>query len=268
MTKQNKQPRIPIILGPTASGKTGVSLRMSEKWNNDPKFREAFPAGIEIISADSRAIYKGFDIGTAKPTADEQNIVRHWGLDIVEANQSFTVADFKSYALSAVDDIFSRGGLPLIVGGTGLYIDAIVFDYRFAGPRAETTDRESDLDRKVERFLLLGIETPRDVLRERIKDRAENGIFTPGVFDEARRLAEQYGWNNEAMTGNIYPILKSYFDGELSLEKAKEVFFFDDWHLARRQMTWWRRNKFITWLSLEGVEKELDNYLASLIVQA
>ncbi|MCL2085435.1 tRNA (adenosine(37)-N6)-dimethylallyltransferase MiaA [Candidatus Saccharibacteria bacterium] len=264
MTKDNQHPRIPIVLGPTASGKTGVSLSLAQKWNDDTAFRKVFPSGIEIISADSRAIYKGFDIGTAKPTPDEQNIVRHWGLDIVEANQSFSVADFKSYTLSAIDDIFARGGLPVIVGGTGLYIDAIVFDYTFRGRFADETDRRTNLDKKFDRFLLIGIDTPRDILRERIKNRAESNIFTPGVFEEARRLSEEYGWDNEAMKGNIYPILRQYFAGEISLDKAKELFFFDDWHLARRQITWWKRNNFIKWLSLSQAEQELNKYFNEL----
>lgn len=253
--------KIPIILGPTASGKTSLSLRLADKFNKRSDFRKVFPAGIEIISADSRAIYKGFDIGTAKPTPDQQKIVRHWGLDIIEANQRYSVAEFKTYALAVMEDILSRGGLPMIVGGTGLYIDAIVFDYNFRGRFAPDEDRYNNLEGKNERFLMIGITTDREVLRQRIKDRAEQDIFTDQMLEEARVLSEKYDWDSEAMKANIYPIIKRYFAGELSLEKAKEAFFFDDWHLAKRQITWFKRNNLIKWLSLEKAEQELYNYL-------
>jgi tRNA dimethylallyltransferase len=251
---------IPILLGPTASGKTGVSLRIAKKFNADADFRRAFPSGIEIISVDSRAIYEGFDIGTAKPSSDDMNIVRHWGIDIKDATETNSVAEFKSYVLSAVKDIFSRGGLPLIVGGTGLYIDALIYDYDFRGRFAPDTDRY----KKVEHFLLLGIQTDREVLRKRIRSRAENEIFTSEMLEEAKKLSEKYGWLSEAMKANIYPILHKYFNGEITLDRAKELFFYDDWHLARRQITWFKRNKDIIWLSLEDAETYLTKYIKSL----
>ena len=108
-----------IILGPTGSGKTGVSIELAKKLNG------------EIISADSRAIYKGMDIGTAKPSKEEQDGIPHYGLDLVEPGERFTVADWKAYAEEKIKDIKSRGKLPIIVGGTGLYIDALIYDYHF-----------------------------------------------------------------------------------------------------------------------------------------
>ena len=108
-----------IILGPTGSGKTGVSIKLAKRLNG------------EIISADSRAIYKGMDIGTAKPSREEQDGVPHYGLDLVEPGERFTVADWKAYAEEKIAEIKSRGKLPIIVGGTGLYIDALIYDYHF-----------------------------------------------------------------------------------------------------------------------------------------
>ena len=97
-----------IILGPTGSGKTNVSIELAKALDG------------EIISADSRAIYKGMDIGTAKPTKEEQQGIPHYGLDLVSPNERFTVADWKAYAIDKIKDIKSRGKVPIIVGGTGL----------------------------------------------------------------------------------------------------------------------------------------------------
>ena len=108
-----------VIVGPTASGKSALAMRIAEEF------------GGEIICADSRTVYRGMDIGTAKPTKEEQAKVKHWGLDLVQLNQRFTVADFKKYAEDAIEDIQNRGKLPILVGGTGLYIDAVLFNFSF-----------------------------------------------------------------------------------------------------------------------------------------
>ena len=108
-----------VIVGPTGSGKTGVSIEIAKKING------------EIISADSRAIYKGMDIGTAKPTLAERDGVPHFGFDLVEPGERFTAADFKVYAEEKIAEIRKRGHVPIIAGGTGLYVDALVYDYKF-----------------------------------------------------------------------------------------------------------------------------------------
>ena len=111
-----------IILGPTGSGKTGISIKIAKTIDG------------EIISADSRAIYKGMDIGTAKPTVEEMDGVPHYGIDLVEPDERFTVADWKQYTETKIADIKARGKVPIITGGTGLYIDALIYDYHFKGP--------------------------------------------------------------------------------------------------------------------------------------
>ena len=108
-----------VILGPTGSGKTGVSIDIARAING------------EIISADSQAIYQGMDIGTAKPTKEEQQGIPHWGIDLVEPGERFTVADWKEYAEQKIKEIRARGHVPIITGGTGLYIDALIYDYQF-----------------------------------------------------------------------------------------------------------------------------------------
>ena len=116
-----KQPLI-VLTGPTASGKTALSIGLAKA------------IGGEIISADSRAIYKGMDIGTAKPTIEEMNGVPHYGIDLVEPGERFTVADWTQYTETKIADIKTRGKVPIITGGTGLYIDALIYDYHFTGP--------------------------------------------------------------------------------------------------------------------------------------
>ena len=108
-----------VIVGPTASGKTSLAIEVAKKYNG------------EIICADSRTIYKGMDIGTAKPSKAEQQEIAHHLLDIIEPGEVFSAADFKKACVESVKDIRERGKLPIVVGGSGLYIDAYLFDYQF-----------------------------------------------------------------------------------------------------------------------------------------
>jgi tRNA dimethylallyltransferase len=229
------------IVGPTASGKTALAVDLAQKYNG------------EIISADSRAIYKYMDIGTAKPTLEEQAAVPHHGLDLVEPNERFTVYDFQAYALEKITDIESRCKQPFVVGGTGLYIDSLVYDYQFNKNHNDRSDTSG-------RYVVVGITTDRETLRERIWQRADQ-MFKADIVKETTMLADAYGWSGEAMKSNIYPIIQEMIDGKLTLEEAKQKIFFDDWHLARRQMTWFRRNKDIHWLSLDEARAYIDGLL-------
>ena len=281
-----------VITGPTASGKTSLAIELADRY------------GGEIICADSRTVYKGMDIGTAKPTAEEQARVPHWGLDLVEPNERFTAADFKRYASAKMEEIRERGKVPFLVGGTGLYIDGVIFDYQF-GPKADEEVR-AELERmsidelreycrnhnislpenswnkryvvraieqksinekrKVEPIsssIIVGIATDRDALRTRIAHRAEQ-IFDDTVVEEAIKLGKKYGWDSEAMTGNIYPLIHSYLLGEATLKEIKDKFTTLDWRLAKRQMTWLKRNPYIEWLSVSDAEHYLSDILASV----
>lgn len=206
---------------------------------------------MEIISADSRAIYKEMDIGTAKPTLTEQGLVKHWGIDLVEPGERFTVADWKNYAEQKINEIKKRGNLPIVAGGTGLYIDALIYDYHFSEQNKYT---QSDRQEICTNYLLIGIETPPEVLRERITKRA-NTFFTQELYEETKELVAKYDWNTQAMKSNIYQFAWSYLEGKISLERAKELFIYDDWHLAKRQLTWFRRNKNIAWLPLDKIRE-------------
>jgi len=120
------------IVGPTATGKTGLAIALAQVFDG------------EVVCADSRTIYRGMDIGTAKPTADEQAQVPHHLLDIVDPGERLSAGEFKQLAETQINEISSRGKLPLLVGGSGLYVDAVIFDYEF--PAAGNPDRRQKLE--------------------------------------------------------------------------------------------------------------------------
>lgn len=242
-----------VIVGPTASGKTGLSIEVA---------LELSARGIcecEIISADSRAIYKGMDIGTAKPTTEEMRGVPHWGIDLAEPNDRFTVVDFCKYAREKIAEIRGRGHFPIIAGGTGLYVDALVYDYQF---NDVVKNNYSDRQEMSSDFVVFGIDWPREKLRERIMERA-NKFFVQPIEEETARMAELYGWESQAMKSNIYPICWDMMRGKTTREEAIELFALDDWHLAKRQLTWFKRNKDILWLPLEGAKERIINFYLS-----
>ena len=288
-TNLNTTPLV-VIAGPTASGKTALAIRLAERYDG------------EIICADSRTIYKGMDIGTAKPSAEEQARVPHWGLDIVEPGERFTVADFKAYAERKIQEIRERGRVPFLVGGTGLYIDAVIFDFQLAPVSDETLRTQLNLmdvkelqdyciknnislpeNKQNKRYLVraierknisimrrnvpldntyvVGITTNRETLRTRIALRSEQ-LFANNVVEEATILSKKYSWDSEAMTGNVYPLVRKYIAGELDETGLRREFEISDWRLAKRQMTWLRRNPYIMWGTLEASEHYLSRILA------
>lgn len=287
---ERTEPPLVVIAGPTASGKTALAIKL------------ALEFGGEIICADSRTVYKGMDIGTAKPSVEERAGVPHWGLDLVNPDEVFTAADFKRYADEKIVEIRARGHIPFLVGGTGLYIDAVVYDYQF-GQMADSARRheleqmpleelhiyceENNVElpensqnkryviRAIEQngvnhkrnhepistSIIVGIATDRDVLRTRIERRAEQ-IFDDGVVEEAKQLGKKYGWGSEAMTGNAYPLVHQYLDGKLTMQEVQQKFVVLDWRLAKRQLTWLKRNSKVEWKTLAEAEHFLTHKLA------
>ena len=273
--KKGDLPYAVVILGPTGSGKTAVSLEIAQRLaqlnlsqNTLPRLntvaptqRLALPRGVEIISADSRAIYQGMDIGTAKPTPAEQKQVPHWGLDLVQPGERFTVADWKSYTESKIQEIANRGNLPLVVGGTGLYLDALIYNYSFTKfAQKNYTDRQNLRTN----FLIIGVSTPREDLRKNLRQRIDK-MFTQELFAETEHLVKAYGTQHAAFTADIYRFVWAYLQGELTLKQAKEQAFYADWHLARRQMTWFRRNPSILWLASEQIPDTVLSHLKTKI---
>lgn len=268
-----------VIVGPTASGKTGLAIKIAKQF------------GGEVISADSRAIYKGLSVGTAKPSMEECDGIPHWGIDIVEPNSRFTAADFKLYADEKIAEIRSRGNVPILAGGTGLYIDAVVYNFTFPDDVNDTTKRDTLMSMSLDELyeyctehsvqlpenyknkryvvnsilrkytappqresisdntLFVGITTERNELRQRIMARADV-IISADLFEEASNAAVKYGWDNEAMTGNLYPLVHNYLSGSITYNELKQQSITRDWQLAKRQLTWFRRNMDIQWFSL------------------
>lgn len=248
------QEKILTIIGPTGSGKTGLAIAVAQELSRRRGILMP-DCACEVISADSRAIYKGLDIGTAKPTTEEMDGVPHWGIDLVGPGERFTVADFKEYAEQKISEIVQRGHLPIIAGGTGLYVDALIFNYSFS---EEAKKSYSDRDKMSEQFLVVGIDWPRDELRKRLRLRAEQ-FFDQDIEKEYEWAAEHYDMDSQAMKSNIYPIIADMKAGKISREEAIDAFVLDDWHLAKRQLTWFKRNKNIIWLPLEEAKEFILN---------
>jgi tRNA dimethylallyltransferase len=198
------------------------------------------------------------DIGTAKPTKTEQKGIHHHLLDIVEPGEYFTVADFKEQALEAMDGIAERDKLAIMVGGTGLYIDSVLFDYQFNQPAAERDEQnprhlkktnEPRLQPKLRtNTLILGLSIERKALEERIRQRVE-AMIENGLMREVERLDDKYDPQIEAFKTTGYRAIRAHLQGEISLEEAKERFVRADLQFAKRQRTWFKRNKSIQWLT-------------------
>ena len=300
----NKIPVVAVV-GPTASGKSDLAVEICLKFDG------------EAVSADSMQIYKGLDISTAKPAQEEKKGVAHHMMDFLDNTEAFSVADYQKLAGECIRDIHSRGKLPVIVGGTGLYIDTLLNNVQLAEDsfdeavrekllrRVENEGVESLLDelreidpeyavkmhpnnvkrivRALEVWYSSGItmtqqiaasyaESPfevlfigldaqnRDFLYERINRRV--GIMLEnGLEEEARDylLMKNTSTSSQAIGCKE---LKPYFEGEISLSEAADNLRQATRRYAKRQLTWFRRNKEINWFMLDSFEKKEDMYKA------
>lgn len=279
-----------VILGPTASGKSALALKLTELYKG------------EIISADSRTIYKDMNIGTAKPSLQEQQHIKHFGLDLITPDQSYSAAEFKDYAQEAINSIHKRNHIPIVVGGTGLYIDGLVYDFDFSPPAdpALRTKLESlnlnelqllatkkgidpeqvsyanprHLSRAIERgpapkthkklppnVLILGMQIDKEQLHERIKIRVDK-MFKDGLVEEVQNLIKTYGSDAPGLLTPGYKAATEYLRGNCTLEEARERFVRNDKNLAKRQLTWFKRNQDIHWIaSQEEAEQRVSDFL-------
>jgi tRNA dimethylallyltransferase len=266
-----------VIVGETASGKSDLAMELARRLDG------------ELICADSWTVYKGFDIGTAKPSKADREEIPHHLLDVAEPADGFSVVLFKRLAEVAIDDIAARGKLPIVVGGTGLYIDALLHDYSFlpaTSPHLRDKLNQLSLPELLERaetagYNLEGIDArnKRRVIRlienegrrptkqplrantlvlgirrdsAELKGRIERRIdamVVAGFPDEVKSLGEQYGWDIEPMKAPGYRAFADCVQGKISLEMAKERFCQNDLQLAKKQRTWFKRNSSIHWLS-------------------
>ncbi len=252
-TKPKQAPLI-VVVGQTASGKSALALELATCYNG------------EIICADSRTVYKGMDIGTAKPSHADQNKVSHHLLDIITPDMAFNVGSFKERANKTIIEINSRGKIPILVGGTGLYINSVVFDYAFNLGTTEKDDinprhlKESNSAKTPaalrDNTLVLGMATSKEDLDHRIEHRIE-AMLKNGLEQEVKTLAEQYGWEAEAMTGVGYREWQPYFAGQQTLEETKKLIITHTRQYAKRQRTWFKRNSHIEWITSNQVVHQI-----------
>lgn len=288
-----KQPLI-IIAGPTATGKTKLAVMLAQQLNGS------------IISADSMQVYQGMDIGSAKASAEEQAAAKHYLLDIRNPEESFSVWEFQKAAKEAIADIAAAGKVPILVGGTGFYIQALLYDiafedqkptqirekwekiaaergyeylydeltridpesttkihannhkrilraleyYELTGePISRHNQRESQKESSY-RELFYVLTMDRALLYQRIEQRVD-AMLEAGLIEEVQSLYDK-GYRKEmtAMQGLGYKEILNYLSGDWSLEKAVEELKKGTRHFAKRQITWFKREKNVEWINL------------------
>lgn len=274
------KPKIIVIVGPTASGKSDLAVKIAKEKNG------------EIISADSRQVYKGLDIGSGKITKSEMRGVPHHLLDVANPKKVFTVADFKKLGQKAIEDILSREKTPIIVGGTGFYIDALVFDMdipevppnkslreklenktveelfteleKLDPERAEEIDAKNKVRlvraleivdalgkipkvNKSEKYEVewIGVDWPDEVLKERIHTRLLKRI-RGGMIQEAENLHKKgLSYKRMESLGLEYRYMARFLKGEISREQMISELETKIWQYAKRQRMWFKKNKKI-----------------------
>lgn len=294
-----KKSKIIVIVGPTASGKSDLAVKLAKKING------------EIISADSRQVYRGMDIGTGKITKKEMAGVPHHLLDVALPKKVFTVADFQRLGQRAIKKILTKGKVPIIVGGTGFYIDSLIYntplpnvppntalrkkleklsakklfaklkklDPRRARninpfnkrrliraleiisitgkPVPKTGKQKTDFD-----VLKIGIKLPPQKLKQKIRARLKKRLQA-GMIKEAKKLHRQkVSWQRLDNFGLEYRCASRYLRGVIKKGEMFEKLEKEIWHYAKRQMTWFKRDKEINWVAKpRQAEKLTGNWL-------
>ena len=300
-----KKPLI-ILAGPTAVGKTKASIGLAKR------------IGAEIISADSMQVYKHMDIGSAKITRSEMSGISHHLIDILEPEEEFNVVRFQKLALEEMEQIYEKGKIPLIVGGTGFYIQSVLYNIDFTendspndyrkkleilakekgAEYLHTIDPKSALQihtnnikrtiRALEFYHQTGMkisehneaerekESPyqyayfvltddRAKLYERI-DRRVDLMMESGLEEEVRFLKDRgVSSTSTAMQGLGYKELYAYMNGEYSLEEAVRIIKRDTRHFAKRQLTWFKREKDVTWIDRAVIGDDEEHILDFMI---
>lgn len=282
--------KVLAILGPTASGKTSLAISIAKEFSG------------EVISLDSRQIYRGLDIGTEKVTSEEMGGVPHHLIDIADPTEVVTVKEIQKRARVCISDIIARGNLPILAGGTGMYFDAVLYDISFPEVkpnkalraelekhsteellemlsnkdprRTETIDTQNR--RRIVRALeiveelgavpapkhgplvydalILGLKVDREILKERIHSRLSN-TMQKGLIEETRWLMNTVDRNRVDEFGLEYRIVASYIEGDISEGEMEEKLTQSLTQYAKRQMTWFKRNKDIAWVNPEKYEE-------------
>lgn len=296
-----KKPKVIVICGPTASGKTALSIELAKQIN------------AEIVSADSMQIYKEMDIGSAKPTKEEMQGIPHHVLDFVSPEERYSVADYKKEAIHAIQTIIQKGKTPILVGGTGLYIDSLIYgiDYpeikynpiyreqlekrveieglevlyeeaRKIDPQAieriskndkkrilrileiyhqtGKTKTEQEIEsRKQEvpyEYHVFAIKMEKERLYDRINQRVDI-MIKQGLVEEVKQIKNKYSQYPTAMQALGYKEIVEYLEGKITKEEAIEKIKQETRRYAKRQLTWFRKNKETIWL--DGLQSKPNN---------
>lgn len=309
-----KRPLI-ILTGPTAVGKTAASIGLAKA------------VGGEIISADSMQVYRHMDIGSAKITADEMQGIPHYLVDVLEPEEAFNVVRFQEMAKAAMQKIYAGGHIPIVVGGTGFYIQALLYDIDFTENDSDFSYREEleqtardkgaeylhsllkqadpeaaeqihphnikrviralEFNRKTgqkisahneqERrkqspydFAYFVLTDDRKALYERI-DRRVDKMMEQGLLEEVRALKDRgIARDSVSMQGLGYKELLAYLDGEIPLDEAIRIIKRDTRHFAKRQLTWFRRERDVIWIDRQKTgqeEKKIVDYMLNILTE-
>lgn len=297
---EEKEIPLLVIVGPTAAGKTGLGIQVARKKDG------------EIVSADSAQVYRNLDVGTAKPAEEERKEVPHHLIDIVEPMEEFSVALYQELADRAIQDIYRREKLPILVGGTGLYVKAVVDRFAFTSrgkdeelrkrlhqlaetrgndflyrelcrvdPESAQKISSSDRKRMVRalevyyaegrpisqqkkatesrvspyRLVYTGLDLPREQLYYRINTRVERMIEN-GLLEEVKGLLQRYSPCCRGLQVLGYRQMVNYLQGELDWVTAVEEIKKETRRLAKRQLTWFRRDPRINWIKATRPEEE------------
>lgn len=309
-----QKPKLIILAGPTAVGKTDNSIRLAKAVNG------------EIISADSMQVYKRMDIGSAKIMPEEMQGIKHYLIDVLEPKEEFNIVRFQTMAKEAMTEIYAKGKIPILVGGTGFYIQSLLYDIEFKEEEEANIQLREELQRFAdengkealhERLKVVDPESAeaipagnvkrviralefyethhekisahnaeqaekespynyaffvltddRKLLYERIEKRIDI-MLEKGLIDEVKALqAEGLNRNFISMQGLGYKEILAYLEGEISLEEAVYILKRDTRHFAKRQITWFKREKDVKWLDKsefghndDAVFEEMMKYL-------
>ena len=234
----SQKEKLVIILGATSTGKSSLALEIAERF------------GTEIISADSMAVYKNFNVGTAKPTQAELERVPHHMIDILEAEEKFSVGEFVRRARPIITRLNLSGKIPIVAGGTGLYIQALVEGYELDDAGKSLVSHYKQTGELLYSAKIYGLTTERAELYDRINQRTEK-MFADGLIDEVKALlASGISPKAQAMRGIGYKEAVEYLQGGATLNETISKVAQVTRNFAKRQLTWYRRMNYITWLEI------------------
>ena len=304
-----QKPTVIVICGPTASGKTALSIELAKKING------------EIISADSMQIYKDMDIGTAKPDEKEMQGIKHYLLDFINPDTRYSVAEFKIDATKAIEEILGKGKTPIVVGGTGLYVDTLIYGIEYNDIKIDEEYRKElekivkeqgldvlykkavDIDSKAMEkisandkkrimrvleiykatgktkteqeaesrkngvkydYKVFALNMDREVLYNRINLRVDKMIEN-GLIEEVKNLKEKYNKFPTAMQGLGYKEVVEYLENRVTKEEMIEKIKMETRRYAKRQLTWFRKNKDTVWIDAMKEKQDNVNFIKSYI---